>query len=80
MSKGRPKKRKGIFQTELASEICKREYSPRREVNISDVSRVLRHLFEILSEKEYGDVAYFLDKRMKYYRQKAKKMRKKVLS
>lgn len=73
MSKGRPKKREGIYQTELASEICKREYSTRREVNITDVSRVLRHLFEILSEKDYGDVAYFMDKRMKYYRNKAKK-------
>jgi len=37
----------------VAREICKREKSESREVNISDVKRVMRHLFDIL-----GDVSY----------------------
>lgn len=34
----------------VAKEICKREESSSREVNITDVSRVMRHLFDILAE------------------------------
>lgn len=37
----------------VAREICKREESSSREVNITDVKRVMRHLFDIL-----GDVSY----------------------
>ena len=73
MSKGRPKKMKVLSQKDIALEICRREISKDREVNITEVGRVLRLLFEILSEREGRDVAYFMDKRMKYYRMKAKK-------
>lgn len=37
----------------VAREICKREKSESREVNITDVSRVMRHLFDILGEASY---------------------------
>lgn len=37
----------------VARDICKREKSESREVNITDVKRVMRHLFDIL-----GDVTY----------------------
>ena len=37
----------------VAKEICRREESSSREVNITDVKRVMRHLFDIL-----GDVTY----------------------
>lgn len=35
----------------VAREICKREKSESREVNITDVKRVMRHLFDIVSEE-----------------------------
>lgn len=35
----------------LAAEICKREKSSGREVNITDVKRVLRHLGDIIMEE-----------------------------
>lgn len=37
----------------VAREICKREKSNSREVNITDVKRVMRHLFDILGEETY---------------------------
>jgi len=36
----------------VAREICKREKSESREVNITDVSRVMRHLFDVLADAE----------------------------
>lgn len=36
----------------VAREICKREESEHREVNITDVSRTLKHLFEILEDAQ----------------------------
>lgn len=36
---------------ELAVEICKREKSDNREVNITDVKRVLRHLSDIIFDE-----------------------------
>ena len=42
----------------VAREICKREKSQSREVNITDVSRVMRHLFDILASAES---AWFFD-------------------
>lgn len=44
----------------VAREICKREESNSREVNITDVSRVMKHLFDILSE-DAGPTAFGLD-------------------
>lgn len=41
----------------VAAEICKRERSESREVNITDVSRVLRHLLEILAEQQISWIA-----------------------
>mgnify|MGYP001342089191 CR=1 FL=1 len=41
-----------IFNT-VARDICKREKSESREVNITDVKRVMRHLFDILGEASY---------------------------
>lgn len=34
----------------VAREICKREKSQSREVNITDVKRVMRHFFDILAD------------------------------
>ena len=34
----------------VAREICKREKSESREVNITDVSRVMRHFFDVLAD------------------------------
>jgi len=42
----------------VAKEICKREKSELREVNITDVKRVMRHLFDLLAEHES---AWFFD-------------------
>lgn len=36
----------------VAREICKREKSESREVNITDVKRVMRHLFDILEDEQ----------------------------
>lgn len=47
----------------VAREICKREESNSREVNITDVKRVMRHLFDILGDETYdwiqGAQGYF---------------------
>ena len=47
----------------VAREICKREKSSSREVNITDVKRVMRHLFDILGDETYdwiqGAQGYF---------------------
>lgn len=42
----------------VAREICKREKSNSREVNITDVSRAMRHFFDILASAES---AWFFD-------------------
>ena len=39
-----------LTHTNLVKEICKREQSLSREVNATDVGRVLRHLFDIFAE------------------------------
>ena len=35
----------------LATEICRREISEKREVNITDVKKVLRHLSDLMAEE-----------------------------
>jgi hypothetical protein len=47
----------------VAREICKREKSDSREVNITDVKRVMRHFFDILGESYYD---WMLDARGAY--------------
>lgn len=42
----------------VAREICKREESNHREVNITDVKRVMRHLFDAMASAES---AWFFD-------------------
>ena len=64
--------KRNLTQKDLILEICKREVSKEREVNITEVSRVLRHTFEILSEMTWIDMVYFMDKRMQYYQNKVK--------
>ena len=44
----------------VAREICKRESSEHREVNITDVKRVMRHMLDILSD-DAGPTAFGLD-------------------
>ena len=44
----------------VAREICKREESNSREVNITDVKRVMRWLFQILEEEKPADVMLFI--------------------
>lgn len=40
-----------LTRRNIEAEITKRETSEHREVNITDVSRVLRHLFGILGDE-----------------------------
>ena len=44
----------------VAREICKREESNSREVNITDVKRVMRHFLDIISE-DATPVVFSLD-------------------
>lgn len=40
---------------ELAKLICEREVSAGREVNITEVKRVLRHVADLMAEKWYSE-------------------------
>lgn len=59
----------------LAKELCRREESEGRELNISDAKRAIRNLFYImveLMEEDEEKVLRFLDKTYKHYRGKRK--------
>ena len=61
-------KTKTLLTKDLEMEICKREESEGREVNITDVRRVLRHNYEILAEMDTLDALLFVLGRFKYYK------------
>ena len=42
---------RGANLNKLAAEICRRDISDTREVNITDVKRVLRHVSDLMAEE-----------------------------
>lgn len=64
----------------LAQKICRRETSPGREVNISDVKRVLRHLSDLIAEEWRSNYTFKITVALRESAQRRHRKRQKALA